>query len=201
MPKAKERIVFMFDRRNQYTREVSYRPVAVSILSLAAAALLIAGFLVPRSASAPDDAGHTAQTGADRAAALDEGCAMVQELTYARCGHSLTRRQTLPDELAGMTRAEAEAALAPQRVTSFSADEICLAQSLDMFCPEHLVLMPDESGMLCVFENRYGDAYALVESTDVPASSLPSAWQEDVLPGLPFDAAEDIGQWLENAVS
>ena len=126
---------------------------------------------------------------------------MVQELTYSRCGHSLTRRQTLPDEMAGMTREQAEAALAPQRVTSFSADEICLKQSLDMFCPEHLVLMPDESGMLCVFENRYGDAYALVESTDVPASSLPSAWQEDVLPGLPFDAAEDIGQWLENAVS
>lgn len=191
----------MNNRRDQYTRPVTYRPVAISILSLLAVALVAASVFMPRQAAAPEADNHAAQTGVDRAAALGEGCAMVQELTYARCGHSLTRRQTLPDEMAGMTRQQAEAACEPQRITSFSADEICLAQSLDMFCPEHLVLMPDEAGMLCVFRNKYGDAYALIEATDVSAASLPSAWQEDVLPGLPFDTAEDVGQWLENAVS
>lgn len=191
----------MHDRRNQYTRPLAYRPVAISILALLAVALIIAHFVTVRGNPVAEDGEQTAQVRSDAAVTMNEGCAVVQQLTYARCGHSLTRRQTLPTELIGKARADAEAAYEPYRVTSFSSDEICMEQSLDMFCPEHLVLLPDESGMLCVFENRYGDALALVQETQVLLTSLPAAWQEDALPGIAFDTMEEIAQWIESAES
>ena len=126
---------------------------------------------------------------------------MVQRLNYTRCSHSITRRMTLPDELIGKTRTDAEAAYEPYRITSYASDEIRMERMLDMFCADHRVLMADASGMLCVFENRYGDALALVRETEIPLSSLPASYQEEILPGKAFDTLEEIEQWLESIES
>ena len=72
-----------------------------------------------------------------------------------------------------------------------------MEQTLDMYCPDHVVLMPDESGMLCVFENRYGDALALVHELSTPLSALPESYQEELLPGMGFDTLDELESWLE----
>ena len=61
--------------------------------------------------------------------------------------------------------------------------------------------MPDASGVLCIFENRYGDALALVRSLDTPLSSLPESLQEELRQGKGFDSVEELERWLENAES
>ena len=165
---------------------------------LGMALLLIVG-LTPRTAAAPDvDLPDTALVGADTAVTLAETCQLVQHLTYAPCGHELTRRQALPPELVGQGRAALEAAYDLWQVTSFAPEEVVMAQALPMYCPEHVILMPDESGMLCVFKNRYGDALAMVRELNIPLSELPDDLQEDLRSGKGFDTEEDLDLWLES---
>lgn len=176
---------------------VDRRQLLLGTAALLGMALLLIVGLTPRTATAPD----TAQVGGESAIVLAEDCSLVQHLTYTPCGHDLTRRQTLPPELAGKTRAELEAAYDAWQVTSFSAQEVTMEQSLALYCPQHLVLMPDDSGMLCVFQNKYGDALALVEALDLPISDLPDAYQEELRPGKGFDTQEALAQWLESIES
>ena len=105
------------------------------------------------------------------------------------------------EELVGKGRAEAEAAYDLWQITSFSATELAMEQTVEIYCPEHQVLMPDASGVLCIFENRYGDALALVRSLDTPLSSLPESLQEELRQGKGFDSVEELERWLENAES
>lgn len=171
-----------------------------SLTLLCMAALLIVG-LTPRTVSAPEADQPATQAGVDAAALLQEGCQLIQHMTYAPCGHELTRRQSLPADLIGKGRADLEAAYDLWQVTSYAPTEVTMEQALNLYCPEHLVLMPDESGMLCIFRNRYGDALGLVSELNIPLAELPDAVQEELRPGKGFSTQEELDAWLEAAES
>lgn len=179
---------------------IDRRQIILGTLTLLGMAVLLIVGLTPRSAEAPQE-NEAAQVGSGTAQALDASCQMIQHISYKPCGHSLTRRQALPPELAGRSRADLEAAYDAWQVTSYAPDEVTMALSLDMYCPEHMVLMPDDSGMLCIFQNKYGDALALVEELGVLMSDLPDSYQEELRPGKGFDTQEALAQWLEAADS
>lgn len=176
---------------------IDRRQLMLGCITLLAMAALLAVGLAPRQAAAPQAEPETAQVGSDPAVTLDASCQVVQHLSYTPCGHSLTRRLALPQELVGKGRAEAEAAYDPYRIVTFSATELVMERTLDLYCPDHVVLMPDASGVLCVFENRYGDALALLHELSTPLSSLPESYQEELLPGKGFDTLDDLEAWLE----
>ena len=171
-----------------------------SLTLLGMAALLIVG-LTPRTVSAPEADQPAAQAGVDAAAVLQEGCQLIQHMAYAPCGHELTRRLSLPADLVGKGRADLEAAYDLWQVTGYSPTEVTMEQALNLYCPEHLVLMPDESGMLCIFRNRYGDALGLVSELNIPLAELPDAVQEELRPGKGFSTQEELDAWLEAAES
>lgn len=177
------------------------RQLALGLGVLGALAVLLTLGLKPEQATAPEPEPSAAQVDSAAGVTLAVDCQVVQHMTYTPCGHELTRRQPLPEELVGKTRAEAEAAYDLWQITSFSATELAMEQTLDLYCPEHQVLMPDASGILCIFENRYGDALALVRSLDTPLSSLPESLQEELRNGKGFDSVEELERWLENAES
>lgn len=164
-------------------------------------ALLMILALTPLRASAPASEPDAAQahTAADQTLAAE--CVLIQHLTYAPCGHQMTRRQSVPAELSGKTRADLVAAYDVWQVTSFSPAEVTMEQSLDMYCPEHVVLMPDESGMLCIWQNKYGDALALVKELGAAVSELPDSVQDEVRSGKGFDTQEELEKWMESAES
>ena len=141
------------------------------------------------------------EAGSAPSSVLSEKCQVVQTLTYAPCGHAITRRQALPPELVGKTREDAAYVYESFRITGFSAEEIEMEQALDMFCPEHVVLMPNESGILCIFENRYGDALALVRELETRLADLPDSYQEELRPGKGFDSLAELESWLESIES
>ena len=180
---------------------IDRRQLILGMLTLLGMAVLLTVGLTPRSASAPDPLPDAAQAVCDAAMRLSSECQVVQRMVYAPCGHEVTRRQALPAELAGKTRADLEAAYDLWQVTSFAPGEASMERTLDMFCPEHYVLLPDESGMLCVFQNRYGDALALVKELNVPLNELPEAYREELRPGRGFDSMEELTQWLESVES
>ena len=165
------------------------------VLMLTALALLLCFGLKPSRAAAPD-AENGALTASDASARLSAECELLQRVTFSPCGHEMTRRQRLPAELAGMTKDELAAKYDQWVITSFSPAQVSMERALALYCPEHVVLMPDESGQLCIFRNRYGDALALVRELGVPLSDLPDDVQEEVRPGLGFDDEVTLEKWL-----
>lgn len=163
-------------------------------------ALLMILAMIPLSTqdSTTQDA---AQTNLDAAQALSADCAVIQQMTYAPCGHQVTRRTALPGELAGKGRADLTAAYSAWQVTAFSSSEVSMSQTLDMYCPQHIVLMPDEGGMLCAWQNKYGDGLALVKELGVAASDLPDDAQSKARQGKAFDTLDALEQWLESVES
>ena len=173
----------------------------MGIAVLLAMATVMAIALTPRQPVQEIPAEPLQEAGSAPASTLSEKCQVIQTLTYAPCGHAITRRQALPPELVGKTREDAAYAYESFRITGFSAEEIEMEQALDMFCPEHVVLMPNESGLLCIFENRYGDALALVKELETRLADLPDSYQEELRPGKGFDSLAELESWLESIES
>ena len=130
-----------------------------------------------------------------------EGCELLQTLRYTRCQHEVVRRVTAPAELIGKTLAQVQPLYEDWQITEFAPKEIKMEKTPDMFCPDHMVLMPGGDGRLCVFQNKYGDALALVNELDMELSALPSALQEEVRLGIGFPTLAELEQWLESAES
>ena len=168
--------------------------MAFGVMALLAAAILL---LTP---SAATDELPPAQVAAD-AVTPQEGCELIQTLDYARCGHTVVRRATAPVEIYGQPLEEVQTLYPTWQITEFGAKQVKMEQRLQLFCPDHMVLMPDSAGMLCVFENRYGDALALVSELNIAVKDLPAAAQEEVEMGLGFSTAEDMEMWLESVES
>lgn len=172
------------------------RQLLLSLAVVAGMALLLVIGLRPRPAEAP-----SAQAGADSTLRLHEECQLIQHLTYVPCGHELTRRMQLPAELAGQDRSALAAAYDLWQITDFSPDEVTMTQQADLFCPDHIVLMADEAGMLCVWQNRYGDAYALMRELNLPLTDLPENIQDQLREGVAFETEEALGAYLESIES
>ena len=100
-------------------------------------------------------------------------------------------RRRYQTSVANLSPAELQAVLA----------EVVMEQTMALHCPQHVVLMPDESGMLCVFQNRYGDALALVKELDLLLTELPDNVQQAVRHGKGFDTIEALEKWLEGSDS
>lgn len=196
----------MNDRNSPYRRPrshfstkpaVSRRSLLTGSAVLLALAMLMVLAMIPLRTADPE----AAQTSRDAAQALQPDCAVIQQITYAPCGHQLTRRTALPVELAGRNRADLEAAYGAWQVTAFAPAEVRMEQQLDMFCPQHIVLLPDENGQLCAWQNKYGDALSLVKALGVAASELPDAAQAEARQGKGFDTLDTLEKWLENVES
>jgi len=163
-------------------------------------ALLLIVALVPKS-TVDDTLPQSAQVRSDTQMTTNADCQIIQHMTYSPCGHDLTRRQVIPTDLAGKNRETLSAAYDAWQITSFASAEVVMEQTLSLYCPEHVVLMPDEGGMLCIFQNKYGDALALVKELDLLLSELPDSVQQTVRQGKGFSNIEELEKWLEGADS
>lgn len=189
------------DEKNQIRPTVDRRQLLTGGAMLLGLALLMIVALAPKSTA--DDAAmpDTAQVRSDTQQTTGTDCQLIQHITFTPCGHDLTRRMTIPAELAGKNREAVSAAYDTWQITSFASAEVVMEQSLALYCPEHVVLMPDDGGMLCVFQNRYGDALALVKELDLLLTELPDNLQQTIRQGKGFSTIEELEKWLEGADS
>jgi len=187
------------DEKAEIRPTVDRRQLLTGAAMLLGLTLLMIVALAPKSTV--DDAPEIAQVRSDPQLTASVDCQIIQHMTYAPCGHELTRRQTIPQELAGKGRETVSAAYDAWQITSFASAEVVMEQTLPLYCPEHVVLLPDEGGMLCVFQNKYGDALALVKELDLLLTELPDDVQQLVRQGKGFSTIEELEKWLENADS
>jgi hypothetical protein len=105
-------------------------------------------------------------------------------------------------EWAGMTPEELAGRLdMGWRVTDFSPGRITMSKNVMLFCPQHYVLMPDETGQVCVWTNRYGEGMERVRDTSVTLADLPEAQRELVRVGVAFDSETLADQYLTTQAS
>ena len=144
-------------------------------------------------------------TGAEPAAqdkqVVESGCTLLQTIRYTRCGHEVTRRIAADKEYQGADLKQMQQAFADWTITSFSANEIAMSCALPLYCPDHLVVLPDGAGVLGVYQNVYGDGYALQKQLEAPLSELGESVLETIHLGLPFESMQQIESWLETLES
>ena len=188
------------DEKTDIRPTVDRRQLLTGSAMLLGMALLLFTALMPK-ATVDDTLPETAPVRSDTQLTTAADCQLIQHLTYAPCGHDLTRRQVIPAELAGKNREALSAAYDAWQITSFASAEVVMEQTLSLYCPEHVVLMPDEGGLLCVFQNKYGDAMALVKELDLLITELPDSIQQTVRQGKGFATIEELEKWLESSDS
>lgn len=178
-----------------------FQKTSTLTLLCAAVLLVIAAvtMLIP-SGEAPVKDNAAAQVASDEVK-VGDSCTIVQTLSYTRCEHVVTRRVTVPVELIGKTLADVQALYPEWQITEFSPTEIKMAQTPDIHCPDHMVLMPNGAGFLCVFQNKYGDGLALVSELQTQLQALPAAIQEELKQGVGFSTLSELESWLESVES
>ena len=180
---------------------------------LLAAAVLAAVFcLIPSGGDVPNAPETTVQqeaagvaAGADLSVRTQQGAYLHRTMTYAPCGHSVQRREALPQALVGLSHAALEAQIGQvvpgAKVTGFGAQEVDVALKMDMPCPLHWVLRAGEDGHLQVCQNRTGDALETVRSTEIETASLDEQAREEALAGIVFDDVQALEGYLESLSS
>lgn len=171
----------------------SSRVVWLWLLAGTAAALMTVAVLLGLNAGAE-------MTGAKREK-VDEACMLLQTVHYERCGHEVTRRVQADKEHRGATLEQMQQAYADWSITSFAPTEIVMSCRMPIYCPDHLVVMPDNAGVLGVYINEYGQGYTLQKQLEAPLTDLPEEVLEKVHLGLPFATMGEIENWLETLES
>ena len=172
------------DRNQNHSGRLRFAAIA------AMGAMLIALVLLVASGKSASPASKNRET-------VEENCVLVQTLRYARCGHEVVRRMRADKEYKGCTLQQMQQAFPDWDITAFSPAEIEMSCNLSIYCPQHLVVLPDGAGVLGVYENAYGDGYALKTQLDIALTALPDSVRETVHLGLGFASAEEIESWLE----
>lgn len=151
------------------------------------------------------DSENDRPAGADLSERTAAGCFLHRTLYYAPCGHSVQRREALPAQLVGMSRAlleqEIGGVIPGAAVTGFSASEVDIALSTDIPCPLHWVLKNGEDGKLAVLQNRSGEALEVVRTTDVTLAQAPQDDQAELREGRIFDDVQALEGYLESLSS
>lgn len=175
------------------TKQKNPHAVWLWMLMITAAALLIVALAVGLQSGA--------QPTAQEKQTVEADCQLVQTIHYTRCGHEVTRRLTADQAYHGASLKQMQEAFADWSITSYSAKEIVMSCSMPLYCPEHLVVMPDGAGVLGVYYNEYGDSYALQKQLEVPVSDLDAETMETIHLGVAFGSMQEIEMWLETQES
>lgn len=130
-----------------------------------------------------------------------ENCVLLQTYRFAPCGHQVTRRVKLPGELAGCGFDDVQQHYDLWTVDTFSAELVSMSREEKIYCPMHLVLMPDEAGQVCVFKNVYGDGMAFERETDYAMDRFDEENQKKLFQGVGFDDEDALNRWLSQHAS
>ncbi|MCL2812909.1 MAG: hypothetical protein FWD25_13605 [Clostridia bacterium] len=159
--------------------------------------MAIVAFLLLQPWKQPEEIPESATESLSQGAMLAPGAMLDQTITYLPCGHVVQRRVEAPAEFADLDRKGIENALPEYRVTAFSGKEVTMQRDLNIFCPDHWVLMPDAQGELCIWQNQMGEVMVRVRNLGIVVDDLPESAQNEVRIGKGFSSAEELEGWLE----
>ena len=174
---------------------------ALALILLLGAALSTAKAPVEKEGNAQDETeAQSAETLKDgvRVAAKSE---IIQTMCFSRCGHSVTRRVSVPEALVGEDFSAARAYYDMWSIDSFSPENVTMRREIDLYCPMHAVLSVNEAGEAVLTRNVYGDGMAVEKTYAFSLTDFNAEDRQALLRGIGFDSREEAEEWLESKAS
>lgn len=163
----------------------------ISVWFIAAGALLVAAGAIFFSMRGV----RTGDASAPRPDMVAAGSHLAQTIRYIRCGHEVQRRIDTPPDWVGLTKDGVAGRMdSIFRMTAFSPELIEMEAGLDLFCPQHQVLMLGADGTLGVYHNAYG--FAMERMRDARINRMDEELRAELVRGLAFDSLEALDMWL-----
>ncbi len=168
-----------------------------------AAAIAAALLLWPRQAEAPVQEKAEELPTPPAASVTGEGqrmekdCQIIQTMAFSRCGHSVTRRVSAPEALAGEGFEAARAYYDAWSIESFSPENVTMQREIDLFCPMHAVLSVNDAGEAVLTKNVYGDGMAVEKTYALTLADFEPEDRQALLRGIGFDSREEAEKWME----
>ena len=174
--------------------------LALVTLGLAAAALI----LMMRHAHAPaaDERVALEPTLPPAAEALEgngrvePSCEIMQTMGFSRCGHSVTRRVRVPEQLTGADFQAVQAYYDLWQIEAYAPASIVMSREIPLYCPMHQVLGVSEAGEIVLSRNVYGDGMAVTAAYGIVLEVVAEDKREALLVGLGFDSQAEAEAWL-----
>lgn len=129
---------------------------------------------------------------------MQRDCQIVQTMAFSRCGHSVTRRVSAPDALAGADFSAAVEYYEAWSIVSFSPENVTMQREIDLYCPMHAVLSVNEAGEAVLTRNTYGDGMAVEKTYPLTLTDLSPEDRQTLLRGIGFDSKEEAEAWIED---
>ncbi len=181
--------------------------LAFRLAWITAAAIAAALLLLPWDAQAPvQEKAETLPTPPAASVAGDgqrmqRSCQIIQTMAFSRCGHSVTRRVSVPEILVGEDFSAAQDYYEIWNVESFSPENVTMRREIDLYCPMHAVLSVNEAGEAVLTRNVYGDGMAVEKAYPLTLTDFEPEDRQALLRGMGFDSKEEAEGWLESKAS
>ncbi len=181
--------------------------MVVRLTWITVTAVVTALLLMPREAQAPvQDKAEELPTPPAASVAGDgyrmrRDCQIIQTMAFSRCGHSVTRRVSAPEALAGSDFSAARDYYGAWSIESFSPENVTMRREIDLYCPMHAVLSVNEAGEAVLTRNVYGDGMAVEKTYPPTLTDFGPEDRQALLRGIGFDTQEEAEAWLEDRKS
>lgn len=147
---------------------------------------------LPEALPTPGTASSAAETGQR----IRPDCVIIQTMGFTRCGHSVTRRISPPDEIVGAYFSDVQVYYDVWNIESFSESDMEMHREIGLFCPMHWVLTNNEAGEIILSRNVYGDGMAVEHTYGRQLTEFAPEIQEDLRMGIGFSSREEAEAWL-----
>ena len=142
-----------------------------------------------------------AESAAEAGGRVEKGCEIIQTMGFSRCGHSVTRRVSVPEALVGEDFSAARAYYDMWSIDSFSPENVTMRREIDLYCPMHAVLSVNEAGEAILTRNVYGDGMAVEKTYAFTLTDFSPEDRQALLRGIGFDSREEAEGWLKSKAS
>ena len=127
---------------------------------------------------------------------MQRDCQIIQTMAFSRCGHSVTRRVSAPEALAGADFGAARDYYEAWSIENFSPESVAMRREIDLYCPMHAVLSVNEAGEAVLTRNVYGDGMAVEKTYALTLADFEAEERQALLRGIGFDSREEAEAWL-----
>ena len=133
---------------------------------------------------------------AKEGARVADGCEIIQTMAFSRCGHTVTRRVTVPETLVGNDFEAVQKYYDLWQIESYAPEHIDMRREIPLFCPIHTVAGVNDAGSVVLSRNVYGDGMAVFKDSGKTLEDFSAEEREKLLLGLGFDSEAEAETWL-----
>lgn len=122
---------------------------------------------------------------------------MILKKEYTDCGHEVSSRATIPEEMVNLTKEEIAEKYSNWEIEEFSKEQIILSKKVDSFCGEHYLLI-EENGEVNLYMIDEAEEKSFKRKVDIAIEYLPETDRITLKNGLMVYGTENLNKMLED---